>query len=471
MRRSLLLFPTALVAAQSTGTNVFATNRFYVDPYFQKNVDDATAGVTDPATLANLGKMRQTSTAHWITKKSVINTTEPILKGAASQSPPPLVVFVVYNLPNRDCDADNSLGEFCCATKPDGSCDYLAEGDCSAGLSQYKNDFIDPIAAVVAKYADKVPMAFVLEPSSIPNLATNKGNPKCATSATEASYTKGIPMAVDALAAAAPKASIYIDAAHGGWLGWEANAQAYATLFSTLQVTAKVRGLATNMGNFQPLGVPCPASAFDDSMHNYCGSTGGVCCEDPCALLPQFSSGNNEYNYIQALTKEIKRAIPYWDPHYIIDTSRNGITDERSSCASWCNVRGAGLGKTPSSNNLLPNLVDALFYLKTPGESDGCTETLPDGSTCHEYDKTCGDPDAIGSQPGEPKAPVSGTFWNFYAVSLAKNAQFVTIRHNSSQFVAQSNKTAQLATQPGPILVAHKGSFGGSAHLAMTHQH
>jgi hypothetical protein len=145
------------------------------------------------------------------------------------------------------------------------------------------------------------------------------------------------------------------------------------------------------------LGVPCPASAFDDSMHNYCGSTGGVCCEDPCALLPQFSSGNNEYNYIQALTKEIKRAIPYWDPHYIIDTSRNGITDERSSCASWCNVRGAGLGKTPSSNNLLPNLVDALFYLKTPGESDGCTETLPDGSTCHEYDKTCGDPDAIGS--------------------------------------------------------------------------
>ena len=57
----------------------------------------------------------------------------------------------MYNLPNRDCDAANSDGEFCC----DGSappCDYLKPGDCHAGLAQYETKFIDPIAALFQKY-------------------------------------------------------------------------------------------------------------------------------------------------------------------------------------------------------------------------------------------------------------------------------------------------------------------------------
>lgn len=138
-------------------------------------------------------------------------------------------------------------------------------------------------------------------------------------------------------------------------------------------------------------------------------------------------SGNNEYNYLQSLSREIKRAMPYWTPHYVIDTSRNGRTNERSSCSNWCNIRGAGVGHLPTSNTSLPGVVDALFWLKTPGESDGCTAKLPNGTACATYDPVCGSPDAIGSAGGEPRAPVAGTFWDAYAQSLAKNADFTTM--------------------------------------------
>eukprot|EP01035_Chromulina_nebulosa_P022742 gene22742-29446_t len=46
----------------------------------------------------------------------------------------------------------------------------------------------------------------------------------------------------------------------------------------------------------------------------------------------------------------------------------------RSSCANWCNIRGAGIGVPPTVQTAVPYLVDAYFWLKTPGESDGCTQ-------------------------------------------------------------------------------------------------
>eukprot|EP00966_Prymnesium_polylepis_P031642 736101-Prymnesium_polylepis.1 len=69
-----------------------------------------------------------------------------------------LVSIVVYNLPNRDCDSFNSVGEICCAYDAAGNCDRTAPGECTAGLKEYQGDFIDPIATVLAKYEGKVPM-------------------------------------------------------------------------------------------------------------------------------------------------------------------------------------------------------------------------------------------------------------------------------------------------------------------------
>ena len=78
-------------------------------------------------------------------------------------------------------------------------------------------------------------------------------------------------------------------------LGWEDNAQAYASLVQSLAIENLVRGFATNVANYQPLGTPCPAEAFDDKMHVWCAANpGSACCDDPCGLVAQYSGGNNE---------------------------------------------------------------------------------------------------------------------------------------------------------------------------------
>jgi len=74
-------------------------------------------------------------------------------------------------------------------------------------------------------------------------------------------------------------------------------------------------------------------------------------------------------------------------------------------------VRAAGIGHAPTADTLLPDLIDAYFWLKTPGESDGCTETTPDGGHCARYDGMCGSEDSVGSRWGEPRVPEAGEWF------------------------------------------------------------
>lgn len=191
------------------------------------------------------------------------------------------------------------------------------------------------------------------------------------------------------------------------------------------QVEGLIRGFATNVANYQPLGTPCPSSAFDKNMHSWCDGSSAACCADPCGLISQYNNGQNEYNYVQALTKEFKRAIPKLVPHYIIDTSRNGVPSARSSCSDWCNPRGAGAGHLPTANTQLADMVDALFWVKPPGESDGCA---PNGTTpscgCVHGDKMCAASDALGPQPGEGCPPEAGDWYDYEVKMLAQNADF-----------------------------------------------
>jgi len=94
----------------------------------------------------------------------------------------------------------------------------------------------------------------------------------------------------------------------------------------------------------------------------------------------------------------------------------------RSDCANWCNIRGAGVGLFPTTNTGT-TLIDAFYWLKTPGESDGCTQTLPDGSQCARYDSMCGSTDSLGSQSGEPRAPVAGNWFDYQVKQLAQYAK------------------------------------------------
>jgi endoglucanase len=67
--------------------------------------------------------------------------------------------------------------------------------------------------------------------------------------------------------------------------------------------------------------------------------------------------------------------------HFVIDTARNG----NGSNGEWCNPMGRAIGTHPTTNTGRP-LIDALLWLKTPGESDGlCNGGPAAGNWWPEY--------------------------------------------------------------------------------------
>jgi endoglucanase len=82
--------------------------------------------------------------------------------------------------------------------------------------------------------------------------------------------------------------------------------------------------------------------------------------------------------------------------HYLIDTSRNGLG---GVSGQWCNVEGQALGDSPTTDTG-HLLLDALLWVKYPGESDG---------TCN----------------GGPSA---GGWWAEYALGLAQRQTVVAGR-------------------------------------------
>ena len=146
-----------------------------------------------------------------------------------------------------------------------------------------------------------------------------------------------------------------------------------------LGVTDAIRGFSTNVANYQTLGLAslCPAEAFAQAGVSVHGAVQGVsqwckdasaggrrrllasgascCADDPCRVLGLGSGGATELSYVQSLQKQFELATG-WRPHFIIDTGRNGNPSSRTSCTSWCNVRGAGAGHAPTMNTPLPDV-------------------------------------------------------------------------------------------------------------------
>jgi cellulose 1,4-beta-cellobiosidase len=202
----MALYLTALAAAAAAAAapaaNPFAGQTFYVNPAFVAEISSSIATCSDPTACANLRLMRGVASAFWVDTKAKIAgdanhsvSVAGILADAASKQPPQAVVLIVYDLPNRDCHAKASNGEICCTYNADGTCDYDASGDCAAGIAAYQSDYIDPLAALLGQYEGKVPVIAVIEPDSLPNLASNMADNHCGNSATVSAYKTGIPYA------------------------------------------------------------------------------------------------------------------------------------------------------------------------------------------------------------------------------------------------------------------------------------
>ncbi|KAJ3034476.1 hypothetical protein HDV00_004999 [Rhizophlyctis rosea] len=77
---------------------------------------------------------------------------------------------------------------------------------------------------------------------------------------------------------------------------------------------------------------------------------------------------------------------------------------------AWCNVQGAGFGPVPTSNTGYDN-IDAFIWGKTPGASDGTSDT-----SSVRFDATCGAATAL------TPAPEAGEWFSEYFEMLLENA-------------------------------------------------
>ena len=322
-----------------------------------------------PDLAAAAEKIKNTQTAYWLDKVAKVpSLTAHLTEAMAKQTETgkkQVFLMVIYDLPNRDCSAGASAGEF-----------LAAEG----GMEKYKA-YIDAIAKQVAAFPE-LQIAAVVEPDSLPNLVTNLQVPKCKDS--ETVYKEGIAYAIKALQM--PNIALYLDMAHGAWLGFEPNRAPTAKLYAEVVKLSggKIRGFATNVANFNPV-----KATIEDPVYK----------EVPV---------KDEASYVQAMAKEM--AAVGLPANFVIDTGRSGAQKIRTVTGNWCNIKGAGFGPRPTADTGIPN-VDALVWVKPGGESDGDSVAggAPAVSTCTSADSVM-------------PAPRAGEWFASYFADLIKNA-------------------------------------------------
>ena len=361
-------------------------------------------------------------TAIWLDKISELPRAQEALEMATEQQSrtgtPVLVVFVVYNMPGRDCGARASNGEI----------------SASAGLPAYENTYLQPLLAIVRQYP-KPRIVFLIEPDSLPNLVTNMWSPKCA--AVRQTYIDGVARAAEVLG---PVGTVYLDVGWSGWIGsWSAHKMA-AVLDSVLNrmpeaAVAQVRGIVTDISNY--------------------GTT------------------FKEVDYAKTMLHEMELlGRSGW--HALIDTGRNAVD---MGGQIWCNANGAGAGKTataetgdalidacaetglelivlraPTTTHSARVAVGRYFWIKPPGESDGISDP-----TSSRYDSECGKPSAMRN------APNAGEWFHDQFVMLMQNAKPPLDQAPSYEPRVAPPQAAEAMSPPSAArpeqAVTHEGDF------------
>ena len=353
---------TAAPAPSDAVGNPFAGKQIYANPYYASEVSayaipSLTGSLKSAATaVSKVGSFVWLDTAAKVpTMDTYLTNIDALNAGGAS--PPVIGAFVVYDLPDRDCAAAASNGEY-----------SIANG----GVANYEK-YIDSIAAIIKKHPN-TQIALLIEPDSLANLVTNLNVAKCAGA--QDAYKTGVTYAMQQLNF--KNVAMYLDAGHAGWLGWSANigpaAQLFGSLYTAAGKPAAVRGLATNVANYNAWSIATP---------------------------PSYTQGNSNYDekhYVDALGPLlVQNGFP---AHFITDTSRNGVQPTKQQAwGDWCNVIGTGFGVRPGTNTG-DALLDAFVWVKPGGEADGTSDT-----SAARYDFHCGLSDAL--QP----APEAGTWF------------------------------------------------------------
>ncbi|KAK6525943.1 hypothetical protein TWF281_010985 [Arthrobotrys megalospora] len=337
---------------------------------------DAFTAKGDAAGVAGAKVLQKTPTFIWLSSIGDIAYLEPQLLDAKADQDANweqrAIPLVIYNLPGRDCAALASAGEI--PLGPD-------------ALEIYKTQYIDPIVAMMRKY-NSLRYITVIEPDSLANLVTNMHVPACAQAA--AIYKAGVAYAISQLQD--KNVAVYLDIGHSNWLGWPANLQPTAKLFAEVrkwagQRTNKFRGFVSNVSGYNAYNSTTPDKIY--------------------GLGPD-NSNWNEWRFFKSLTPYlINNDLP---TKFIVDQGRAGVSNIRTYGSDWCNIDGAGIGTRPTIVTNDCN-VDAIVWVKPPGESDGTSD-----ENAARFDATCRGVDAF------VPSPEAGDWHEAYIEMLIKNA-------------------------------------------------
>jgi endoglucanase len=196
-------------------------------------------------------------------------------------------------------------------------------GSYSSGGAPDADAYLSWIGSFAAALGDR-PAVVVLEPDAVAHAVVG-----CPGVLPEERYEL-LAQAVDILARQ-PQVHTYLDAGNSGWV------TDLPVLGAALRASGvdRAAGIAVNVSNFQ---------TTDDSAR-----------------------------FGLALSRQLEQHAPAGTPtaHVVIDTSRNGAGPPPADTPdAWCNPAGRRIGDLPTTSVDLPR-VDALLWVKQPGDSDG----------------------------------------------------------------------------------------------------
>lgn len=335
---------------------------------------------------AGIGTMVKTPQAVWFTGGSPREVKRAVKRTMRRARHGRVPVLVAYNLPFRDCSQ------------------YSAGGALDSAAYEA---WIDAFAKGIGKHKAVV----ILEPDGLgiiphnttiygqaewcqPMVTNDDGDDVPAPGANPDERYALITYALDAILKRAPGAAVYLDGSHSAWLG--VGEAAYRLDRAGV---SRAQGFFLNVSNYR---ATTEASQF---------GTWVSCCIAAATEGADWARGHfdwcpSQYNpetgygldyspeYAATVTAALGDMLGEAEPStgFVIDTSRNGQGAWQPDpdagypdAQDWCNPPGRGLGARPTADTD-GELVDALLWVKVPGESDGsCNRGIAGSTTDPEW--------------------------------------------------------------------------------------
>jgi len=405
-------------ADESSLELTWSRSGFYAPPPRKEGVQQVVSLVQQKRVLdaARVAAMITTPHAVWLvggTPKEVKKQVKDTMQAAARERKTP--IFVLYNLPFRDC-AGYSAGGAVDTAAYNAWIDAVAQGiGKSSALLMLEPDGVGIIPNNTTIYGAQEWCKISLKDENGDVVVDSGGNPVPLPGANPAERYAQLNYALDTLKEAAPGAQVYLDGTHSSWLG--VGEAAYRLVQAGV---GKSRGFFLNPSNYEA------------TEHNTAFGTWVSMCVAAATVGAEWAVGHfdwcpSQYNaeldfqvdyspeYAATVTAALQNMLGGASATvpFVIDTSRNGRGAWLPSATypdaqTWCNAPGRGVGLRPTANTGVP-LLDAYLWLKVPGESDGsCTRGIAGGTTDPEW--------GIAD-------PAAGSWFPEQALELARQAE------------------------------------------------